>query len=202
MDREDRLGCGVLQHALLDHRWRALYVLFGGLKDELDRPRQFIPYRCECLGDTERDGRVNIVAADVADARGLRGEGHRIRRAGLNRVHVGAVGDDGPRHPAAQNAYDAVPSDPRLDFETERAQPGRHDAGRPLLLTRDLRVPVDISTQFDQIRPHALETVIDPVDERLVLRVRCGTANGEDEDGDKVDPRRAVRVAHLHLPLL
>lgn len=93
-----------------------------------------------------------------------------------------------------------MPSDPRPNLETQRAQSGRDDPGGPLLLTRELRVPVDISTQFDQIRLHTLEAVIDPVDERLVLRVRCGTANGE--DGEEADPRRAVRVAHRRLPLL
>ncbi len=203
MEGEDRLGRGALEHARFDHRLGALHVLFGGLKDELDRSGQLIANRREGLGDPESDGGMDVVAADVADSRRLGGEGHGIRRVGVDRVHVRPEGDHGSRLAATKEPDDAVPSHAGLDFEAERPQSVRHDAGRPFFMTRDFRVPVDVATQVDEVTPYALQAAVDTVDERLILRLCPSSAKGDDEQNEKSDLRFIGSAAHrlVFLPI-
>jgi hypothetical protein len=123
--------------------------LLGGLEDEHRGAGHLTPARGEDLRHRDGDGGVTVVSARVHDA-GRTGGERRLEQFGEGqRVGVGA-----PRHRAAgrvpaQHAHHAGAGDARPHLEPGGLQPLGDDAGRALLLERQLRVAVEIPPERD-----------------------------------------------------
>jgi hypothetical protein len=155
---EDRRRARVVEYTLLDHQRCAAQLagrraFFCRLKDEHDCPRQLIAQRGQDRGDTEENGRVDIMAAGVAhpDLLPEIGGAHS-RLEGVGRVlghrqgvHVGAHGDDGSRLCADEDAHHAGVCDAGPDLvEAEPLEICGHEACRLELPVAELRVLMDV----------------------------------------------------------
>jgi hypothetical protein len=94
----------------------------------------------------------------------------------VDRIHVRAEGDHGARLGASEDGNDAMATDTGADVQAQRAQAIGNQPGRALFLTGDFGVPVDVSTNRDQLGAGGFQAAIDPLDRRLSPTWRCAAA--------------------------
>jgi hypothetical protein len=137
---------GPVEHAVVEHRGGSAERLLGGLEDEHHGTGEPVAQARQNLRDTNSHRGVQIVSTHVGQ---LRAAPHLLIRR--YRVHVRPVGDRPAGMRAGEHSHDPVPADARGDVEAGRAEsPRDHARGAPLL-TRDLRMPVDVPAQLDQV---------------------------------------------------
>src|SRR5689334_13555030 len=117
---------------------------------------------------------MRIVSAGVHDAdvlavvlRADRGpEGDVDLLGDGERVHIGTKGDDGARSAAPEYANDAGAADAGADLDAQLSQMVRDECRRTRLLSRQLRVRVDIAPPRDNGIVHRVCTSLDVARER------------------------------------
>jgi hypothetical protein len=142
------------------HRPRALQGLLSRLEDE----HQPAPYRAGVLrqgsGDTDPDGGVQVVSAQVRDVGDARGEalvedlarpweGQRVV-SHVDGVHVRPVHHRRAVRGTVEYREDAVAADTGRHLEPGRPQLLRDQPGRLPLLAGQFRVTVDLAAELDQ----------------------------------------------------
>ena len=166
---EDGLGPGRGEHPFLHHELRTPALARGGreqagallgrLEEELHGAGQPVLEACEHLGRRHEHRRVRVVAAGVhhvdllAQVGGLGpgGEGQTLGLLDGQGVHVGAQGDGGTRHGAAQHGHHTGPGDAGAHLEAQRVQMRRDQACGADLLIAQLRMLVDVPAPADQL---------------------------------------------------
>jgi hypothetical protein len=97
-------------------------------------------------------------------------------------VHVGAIGHDGTRQRAAQDAHDTVATDAAAHLQAEASQLLGDQPGGPDLRARELRVLVDVATQRHQVLAQRLGVLTDAGERRVAFMSAVGT--GAEQEGD------------------
>jgi hypothetical protein len=167
-----------VDEVVVDHRPRPRRGLLGRLEHGQQRPVPGVARRGETRRRAREPGDVHVVAAGVHHPVGLAGVVEPGLLVHRERVHVGAQ-----EHRRAlavpEHADDAGLPHPRRDLEAGRLQARGGDTGRPLLLHRQLGVPVHVLVERLQVVEHR----VDPVEDAAV-------------EGAAVEGRPAPSVAH------
>jgi hypothetical protein len=173
VDTVDRDRLPLLEKSGSQHGLGAGDVLLGGLKHQHHRARHFGTQTRQRLGERDADGGVDVVTADVTDAKLERAELDRVWCVGGHGVHVGTIRHQRAGARATDQGDDTVASDTGAHLEAQLAQPRRHLARGPLLGAGELGVLVQVAPERDEPGLLRAQTALGPDQERIGIVSGC-----------------------------